>query len=92
MKTPVILLLAASATVMLPADTLARGRSGGGGGGGGGRHSYTHYADSTPSRNYGNRSAGAGGGTPTADSTCYTGPRGGTYTITPSGNKNYRGC
>lgn len=29
---------------------------------------------------------GAGG------STCYTGPRGGTYTITPSGRKNYNGC
>lgn len=26
------------------------------------------------------------------DSTCYTGPRGGTYTITASGNKNYGGC
>ena len=24
--------------------------------------------------------------------TCYTGPRGGTYTITPSGKKNYSGC
>ena len=24
--------------------------------------------------------------------TCYTGPRGGTYTITPSGKKNYNGC
>lgn len=24
--------------------------------------------------------------------TCYTGPRGGTYTITSSGNKNYGGC
>ncbi|QJW85810.1 YHYH domain-containing protein [Ramlibacter terrae] len=24
--------------------------------------------------------------------TCYTGPRGGTYTITPSGRKNYSGC
>ena len=23
---------------------------------------------------------------------CYTGPRGGTYTITASGNKNYDGC
>lgn len=23
---------------------------------------------------------------------CYTGPRGGTYTITPSGRKNYGGC
>jgi hypothetical protein len=28
-----------------------------------------------------------------ADSqTCYTGPRGGTYTITKSGRKNYKGC
>lgn len=24
--------------------------------------------------------------------TCYTGPRGGRYTITPSGRKNYNGC
>lgn len=24
--------------------------------------------------------------------TCYTGPRGGTYTITSGGNKNYSGC
>lgn len=24
--------------------------------------------------------------------TCYTGPKGGTYTITPSGKKNYQGC
>lgn len=24
--------------------------------------------------------------------TCYTGPRGGTYTITASGRKNYKGC
>jgi hypothetical protein len=24
--------------------------------------------------------------------TCYTGPRGGTYTITKSGQKNYKGC
>lgn len=27
-----------------------------------------------------------------ATSTCYTGPRGGTYTITASGRKNYGGC
>jgi hypothetical protein len=32
------------------------------------------------------RSESAGG------PTCYTGPRGGTYTITPSGRKNYSGC
>jgi hypothetical protein len=24
--------------------------------------------------------------------TCYVGPRGGTYTIKPSGRKNYKGC
>jgi len=24
--------------------------------------------------------------------TCYIGPKGGTYTITPSGRKNYSGC
>lgn len=27
-----------------------------------------------------------------AASRCYTGPRGGTYTLTSSGNKNYGGC
>ena len=26
------------------------------------------------------------------DSTCHVGPRGGTYTITASGRKNYSGC
>jgi hypothetical protein len=29
---------------------------------------------------------------PSQPPTCYTGPRGGTYTITPSGKKNYNGC
>ncbi|WP_211960816.1 YHYH domain-containing protein [Cupriavidus plantarum] len=29
---------------------------------------------------------------PSAGPTCYTGPRGGTYTITASGRKNYGGC
>lgn len=24
--------------------------------------------------------------------TCYVGPEGGTYTLTPSGKKNYKGC
>ena len=28
----------------------------------------------------------------TEGQTCYTGPRGGTYTITASGRKNYSGC
>ncbi|MBY4898292.1 YHYH domain-containing protein [Cupriavidus sp. AU9028] len=28
----------------------------------------------------------------TSGPTCYTGPRGGTYTITASGRKNYGGC
>ena len=29
---------------------------------------------------------------PSSGRTCYTGPRGGTYTITASGNRNYDGC
>ena len=29
---------------------------------------------------------------PSSGPTCYTGPRGGTYTITPSGRKNYAAC
>lgn len=29
---------------------------------------------------------------PFSDPTCHVGPRGGTYTITPSGKKNYNGC
>lgn len=33
----------------------------------------------------------AGEGSPDRP-TCYVGPRGGTYTITPSGRKNYSGC
>lgn len=28
----------------------------------------------------------------TTGPTCYTGPRGGTYTLTANGNKNYSGC
>ncbi|MEO1542607.1 MAG: excalibur calcium-binding domain-containing protein [Pseudomonadota bacterium] len=31
-------------------------------------------------------------GRPSVTSTCYVGPRGGTYTITASGNRNYDGC
>lgn len=34
----------------------------------------------------------ASSGTPTSTKICYTGPRGGTYTLTASGNKNYGGC
>lgn len=33
-----------------------------------------------------------GARTPDGAGQCFTGPRGGTYTITPSGRKNYRGC
>lgn len=34
----------------------------------------------------------ASGGISTSSKICYTGPRGGTYTLTASGNKNYAGC
>lgn len=37
------------------------------------------------------RQAQAASPTP-APPSCYVGPRGGTYTITKSGRKNYRGC
>jgi len=42
----------------------------------------------------GSRSANSFVSTRSASSgqTCYTGPRGGTYTITASGHKNYGGC
>jgi hypothetical protein len=30
--------------------------------------------------------------TPSGGATCYVGPRGGTYTLTASGRKNYGGC
>lgn len=34
----------------------------------------------------------SGGARSVSGTTCYTGPRGGTYTITGSGRKNYSGC
>lgn len=34
----------------------------------------------------------AGGVANSSRPTCYTGPRGGRYTITASGRKNYKGC
>lgn len=37
------------------------------------------------------RQAASPAPTPTGP-TCYTGPRGGTYTLTKSGKKNYAGC
>lgn len=38
-------------------------------------------------------SSESGGARPTSTgATCYVGPRGGTYTITKSGRKNYSGC
>lgn len=42
----------------------------------------------TPSPRTGVRAPSSSAG----DSTCYVGPRGGTYTITKSGRKNYSGC
>lgn len=38
------------------------------------------------------RSASALLGAASAGRTCHVGPRGGTYTLTASGRKNYRGC
>lgn len=36
--------------------------------------------------------ATSGSSYPVSGRTCYVGPRGGTYTITASGRKNYNGC
>ncbi|RYF61680.1 MAG: hypothetical protein EOO27_00975 [Comamonadaceae bacterium] len=36
--------------------------------------------------------ASSGSGRTAGGQTCYVGPRGGTYTITASGRKNYSGC
>ncbi len=36
--------------------------------------------------------AAAGGASNQSGPICYTGPRGGRYTITASGRKNYKGC
>ena len=50
---------------------------------------YTALSSSGPTTN-GNTSTTVS--TPTGSAICYTGPRGGTYTITANGNKNYSGC
>lgn len=44
------------------------------------RVAKTYAVKATPTRRY------------SSSRTCYTGPRGGTYTITSSGRKNYGGC
>jgi hypothetical protein len=52
-------------------------------------------APSTPPKQEPPKQAVAGvapAGVAPARLTCYTGPRGGTYTITASGKKNYGGC
>ena len=76
MKLTLTTLLAAAAIALTPAITFAKG-----GKGGGGRSSHLKSG----------RHASAGGGSSAGDGTCHTGPRGGRYTITPSGNKKY-GC
>ncbi|WP_082351578.1 excalibur calcium-binding domain-containing protein [Cypionkella psychrotolerans] len=47
------------------------------------RVAKSHRVKATTYRSHTSRRASSG---------CYTGPRGGTYTITSSGNKNYGGC
>jgi hypothetical protein len=55
----------------------------------GGESSASRQMDRAPPQGNGNANAGAQNrGRPT----CYTGPRGGTYTITKSGRKDYKGC
>lgn len=75
MKTMTTALLAAFVLGTISTDVMARG-----GRGGGGKRSHASHASSG---NYGGSQAG--------DGVCHTGPRGGRYTITPSGRKKY-GC
>lgn len=82
-------LLAAFVLGTISPDVLARG-------GRGGKRSYSSHSYKAPSksRSSGSRQASSGNyasDSQAADGTCYTGPRGGRYTITPSGNKKY-GC
>lgn len=61
---------------------------------------HCHRAQTAPSQQLADPGAGratAGSGQRQAlpspgDPTCHVGPRGGTYTITSSGGKNYAGC
>ena len=92
MKLMTTALLAAFVLGSVSPDVLARG----GRGGGGGKRSYSSHSYKAPSksRSGGSRQASSGSyasGSQASDGTCYTGPRGGRYTITPSGNKKY-GC
>lgn len=77
MKPMMTALLTAFVLATLSPDVMARG-----GRGGGGKRSHASHASS------GNYSGGSQAG----DGVCHTGPRGGRYTITPSGRKNYNGC
>jgi len=91
MKLMTTALLAAFVLGTISPDVLARG-----GRGGGGKRSYSSHSYKAPSksRSSGSRQASSGNyasDSQAADGTCYTGPRGGRYTITPSGRKKY-GC
>lgn len=92
MKLMTTALLAAFVLGTISPDVLARG----GRGGGSGKRSYSSHSYKAPtkSRSGGSRQASSGSyasGSQAGDSTCHTGPRGGRYTITPSGRKKY-GC
>ncbi len=90
MKLMTTALLAAFVLGTISHDVLARGSRGGG------KRRYSSHSYKTPSksRSGGSRQASSSNyasGSQTSDGTCYTGPRGGRYTITPSGRKKY-GC
>lgn len=93
MKLMTTALLAAFVLGTISPDVLARG-----GRGGGGKRSYSSHSYKAPAkkRSGGSRQASSGNyasdSQAAGDGTCYTGPRGGRYTITPSGRKNYNGC
>lgn len=92
MKLMTTALLAAFVLGTVSPDVLARG----GGRGGGGKRSYSSHSYKAPSKSRSGRSRQASSGSyasgsQAGNSTCHTGPRGGRYTLTPSGRKKY-GC
>ena len=92
MKLMTTALLTALVLGTISPDVLARG----GRGGGGGRHSYSSHSYKAPAKSRSGSSRRASSGSYASDAqagdgVCHTGPRGGRYTLTPSGRKKY-GC
>lgn len=92
MKSITTVLLAAFVLGSIAPDVMARGSRGGGGRHGFSSHSYKASPRSRSGGSHRASSDSYASNTQAGDGICHTGPRGGRYTITPSGRKNYNGC